>query len=95
MFFNPLSEPEKFNDVYRYLLPRTLPTGVYEKYVKPHFNSNRDYIYTWDDMKMYTPKNNWFYCFRELKNILESLDFRIEDVIDITPFFGIIKARNN
>lgn len=95
MFFNPLTEPKKFNDIYRYLLPRTLPTNVYEKYVKPHFSSNKDYIYTWEDMKKYTSKEYWFYSFSELKDILESADFMIEDKIDISPFFGIIKARNN
>ncbi|OPJ59567.1 methyltransferase domain-containing protein [Clostridium oryzae] len=80
ILFNPLSEPEKFNQVYRYILSKTLPLDIYEKHVKPYFEDNEDYIYTWDDMKKYTPKNNWFYTLNELEKLFNIEGFKIEKV---------------
>lgn len=93
MFFDPEKEPEKFNDVYRYILPKTMPKDIFKKNVEPYLNIDPNYIYTWKDMKRYTPKDNWFYSLRELENIFQDKGFKIEVKEEITPFFGIVKGR--
>jgi len=93
MLFDPFSEPKKFNQVYRYILPRTLPKNIYEKQVKPYLENDKEHIYTWDDMKKYTPKNNWFYTQNELKDIFDTAGLKIIDKEILTPFFGIVKAK--
>lgn len=93
MFFDPLSEPEKFNDVYRYLLPRTMPKDAFEKHVRPAFDNNPGYVYTWDDMKAYTPKRDRLYSLREFSVLMEGVGLEIEYKEEIAPFFGIIRAR--
>lgn len=60
IFFDPEEDPERFNRIYRYLTPKTLPEKIYKSYLEPHFNSNPKYIYTWEDMKRYTPKEGQY-----------------------------------
>lgn len=47
------------------------------------------YIYTWDDMKKYTPKKNRFYSENDLEKIIGNLDMHITKKKAYTPFFGI------
>ena len=90
--FHVEADPERFNRIYRYLLPKTIPGEIYEKYIEPHFQRDPDYIYTWEDMKKYTPKNNWFYSLDDLKSLLHAVGFRIEQESELAPFFGMVRS---
>lgn len=68
ILFDAENEPEFFDMVYRYLLEKTTPAEIYKNHIAPYLQ--KDYIYTWDDMKRYTPKDNWFYSLAELKEWL-------------------------
>lgn len=88
MMFDAENDAARFNEVYRYLLPKTTPKEVYRKYIEP--NMEAGYVYTWEDMKKYTPKDNWFYGINDLKSWLSACELKILDKIEICPFFGII-----
>jgi ubiquinone/menaquinone biosynthesis C-methylase UbiE len=92
-FFDPEKEPERFNRIYRYLMPKTLPEKVYKTYVEPHFKENPDYIYTWDDMKRYTPKEGQYYKVSDLKRLFEIQGFEVTKSDALAPFFGILCAK--
>ena len=94
MFFDPENNSTLFNKVYRYLLPKTTPLKIYEKYIKPHMEDDLNYVYTWEDMKKYTPKENWYYNKAELKIILEKIDMKIIEEKVFSPFFGIVVIKN-
>lgn len=89
MFFNPERNSELFNQVYRYILAKTTPSKIYDKYIKPHMEKDLSYIYTWDDMKKYTPKKNRFYSENDLEKIIGNLGMHITKKKAYTPFFGI------
>ncbi len=93
ILFDPYENQELFNKTYRYLLEKTTPKKIYEKYIKKHFE-DRTYIYSWDDMKKYTPKESQFYCIKELLNLLQELEMKITNIDEICPFFGIINIEN-
>lgn len=94
MFFDSENDSTLFNKVYRYLLPKTTPVKIYEKYIKPHMESDFDYVYTWEDMKKYTPKENWYYSKTELETILKKIDMKIIEEKVFSPFFGIVVITN-
>jgi len=95
MFFNPENDTELFNKVYRYLLPKTTPAKIYETYIKQHIEDDLDYVYTWEDMKKYTPKENRYYSKAELEIILKKLDMKIIEETVFSPFFGIVVIKNS
>jgi len=90
MLFDAENDSEQFDKVYRYLLPKTTPSKIYQKYIEPKIEK-QPYIYTWKDMKKYTPKNEWYYSINDLKKIVEENDMEIENIEEIVPFFGIVK----
>jgi cyclopropane fatty-acyl-phospholipid synthase-like methyltransferase len=92
-FFDPEQEPKRFNKIYRYLTPRTLPEAVYKAYVEPHFNENPDYVYTWDDMKRYTPQEGQYYKVSDLQRLFEMHGFEVTRCEELAPFFGILCAK--
>jgi hypothetical protein len=91
-FFDPEEEPAKFNKIYRYLTPRTLPAKIYKKYIEPYFRDNPDYVYTWEDMKRHTPKEGQYYKVNDLKKLFEAQGFLVNKVDELAPFFGILCA---
>ena len=93
MFFNVENEKEKFNIIYRYLLEKTTPEDIYEKYIKPKME-DETYIYTWEDMKKYTPKKEWYYCIQDLEKMLSRIGLRIDKIEELCPFFGILVIEN-
>ena len=89
MFFDTEHNSELFNKVYRYVLAKTTPTKIYDKYIKPHMEKDLSYIYTWADMKKYTPKKSRFYSENDLEKLLTALNMKITKKKLYTPFFGI------
>ena len=92
ILFNPDASPEKFNEVYRYLLEYTTPKEVYENHIKPYLQEG--YIYTWQDMKENTPPEYWFHSIEDLKSILKKAELKLVDIQEITPFFGLLKIKH-
>ncbi len=92
-FFDPEEEPERFNRMYRYLMPRTVPEQMYKAYVEPHFRANPDYVYTWEDMKRYTPEEGQYYKLSDLIRRFETQGFVVTQTDELAPFFGILVAR--
>ena len=88
ILFDAENEPEFFDMVYRYLFEKTTPAEIYKNHIAPYLQ--KDYIYTWDDMKRYTPKDNWFYSLAELKEWLAECSLMVVDQSELCPFFGII-----
>ncbi len=88
ILFDAEKEIERFNEVYRYLLRRTTPRDVYQKYIEPTLEEG--IIYTWQDMKAYTPKDNWFYSIAELETWLFECGLKIIRTEELAPFFGIV-----
>ena len=93
ILFDAKDEPEFFDMVYRYLLEKTTPTDIYKKHIAPYLQKN--HTYTWDDMKKYTPKDNWFYSLAELKEWLAECSLVIVDKFELCPFFGIITIEHS
>ena len=92
ILFNPDASPEKFNEVYRYLLEYTTPKEVYENHIKPYLQEG--HIYTWQDMKENTPPEYWFHSIEDLKAILKKVELKLVEVQEITPFFGLLKIKH-
>lgn len=93
IMFDAKHNPDFFDMVYRYLLEKTTPPDIYKDYIAPHLQKN--YIYTWDDMKKYTPKDNWFYSLAELKEWLAECSLMVVDQLELCPFFGIITIEHS
>lgn len=93
MLFDAENDADQFNEIYRYLLPKTTPRNIYEKYILP--NLEEGYTYTWKDMKKYTPQNCWYYSIRELENWLIDCGMEINKKVEISPFFGIVVCKVN
>jgi hypothetical protein len=49
------------------------------------------YIYSWEDMKKYTPEKFWYYSLNELETMVDELEMKIEETEKLSPFFGILK----
>jgi ubiquinone/menaquinone biosynthesis C-methylase UbiE len=92
-FFDPEENPERFNRIYRYLAPKVTPDSVYKAYFEPYFIKYKDYVYTWDDMKKYTSKNELYYKAGDLIRLFERAGFTIEKTDELAPFFGILCAK--
>ena len=92
ILFNPDASPEKFNEVYRYLLEHTTPKEVYENHIKPYLQEG--HIYTWQDMKEDTPPEYWFHSIEDLKTTLEKSHLKLVDIQEITSFFGLLKIKH-
>ena len=92
ILFDPEAYPERFDEVYRYLLEKTTPADVYEHHIKPYLKEG--HIYTWQDMKENTPPEYWFYSVEDLKSTLKNTGLELTDVQEITPFFGLLKIRH-
>ena len=92
ILFNPDASPEKFNEVYRYLLEYTTPKEVYENHIKPYLQEG--HIYTWQDMKENTPPEYWFHSIEDLKATLRKVRLKLVKVQEITPFFGLLKIKH-
>lgn len=95
MFFDSENDSKTFNDVYRYLLPKTTPSKIYDKYIRKYMENDLDYIYTWEDMKKYTPPENRYYSKIELEGLLRKLNMKIVKEKIFTPFFGIVMIEKN
>lgn len=76
-------------------MPKTTPAKIYETYIKQHIEDDLDYVYTWEDMKKYTPKENRYYSKVELEIILKKLDMKIIEETVFSPFFGIVVIKNS
>ena len=92
ILFDPDASPEKFNEVYRYLLEHTTPKEVYENHIKPYLQEG--HIYTWQDMKEDTPPEYWFHSIEDLKTTLEKSHLKLVDIQEITSFFGLLKIKH-
>lgn len=92
ILFNPDASPEKFNEVYRYLLEHTTPKEVYENHIKPYLQEG--HIYTWQDMKENTSHEYWFHSIEDLKTSLQKVRLKLVEVQEITPFFGLLKIEH-
>lgn len=92
ILFNPDASPEKFNEVYRYLLEHTTPKEVYENHIKPYLQ--KGHIYAWQDMKENTPPEYWFHSIEDLKTTLQKVRLKLVEVQEITPFFGLLKIKH-
>lgn len=92
ILFNPDASPQKFNQVYRYLLEYTTPKEVYENHIKPYLQEG--HIYTWQDMKENTPPEYWFHSIEDLKATLRKVRLKLVEVQEITPFFGLLKIKH-
>lgn len=90
IMFDAERDAPKFNEVYRYLLAETTPPSIYKQHIEPYLNAEQ--VYTWDDMKEYTPKDNWFYSMSELQLWLAQCGMSVINVEELCPFFGIITA---
>lgn len=88
LFFNAQQDVLKFNHVYRYLLKKTTPKSVYTKYIAPYIDET--HIYTWEDMKAYTPQDFWFYSLDDIRNWLQENNLIITKQQSLCPFFGIL-----
>lgn len=88
IMFDAESNPVQFNDVYRYLLAKTTPPDIYQKYIEP--NLDNGHVYTWDDMKKYTPTDNWFYSITDLQRWLAACGLDIAEAETLCPFLGMI-----
>lgn len=88
IMFDPKSEQGLFDKVYRYLLEKTTPPDIYRKQIAPYIQN--DHIYTWEDMKQYTPENNWFYSLNELTVWAAENGMTILEKEEFCPFFGIV-----
>jgi hypothetical protein len=92
-FFEPEENPERFNQIYRYLAPKVTPESVYKAYFEPYFIKYKDYVYTWDDMKKYTTENERYYKVSDMIRLFERAGFTIEKTDEHAPFFGILCAK--
>ena len=92
ILFDPDASPEKFNEVYRYLLEHTTPKEVYENHIKPYLQEG--HVYTWQDMKEDTPPEYWFHSIEDLKTTLEKSHLKLVDIQEITSFFGLLKIKH-
>lgn len=88
IMFDAETNPVQFNCVYRYLLEKTTPPDIYCKYILP--NLQDEYIYSWEDMKRYTPKEYWFYSLKDLQRWSALNGLSIIQIEPICPFFGIV-----
>ena len=88
IMFDPESDPVLFNEVYRYLLEKTVPPDIFATHIEPYLQNN--HIYTWEEMKEFTPEDSWFYSKNDLKEWVSQSNMKIIDVIELCPFFGII-----
>lgn len=93
ILFDPIKEKELFNKTYRYLIEKTTPTKTYESSIKKYFEDNA-YVYSWEDMKKYTPEKYWYYSLSDLQSILNDLAMKIIKIDEICPFFGILSITN-
>ena len=85
---------EAFEEIETLIKEESLFTeDIYKDYIAPHLQKN--YIYTWDDMKKYTPKDNWFYSLAELKEWLAECSLMVVDQLELCPFFGIITIEHS
>ena len=92
ILFDPEASPEKFNEVYRYLLEHTTPKEVYEHRIKPYLQDG--HIYTWQEMKADTPEPYQFCSIEDLKSTIKESGLKVTEVQEITPFFGLLKIRH-
>lgn len=92
ILFNPDASPEKFNEVYRYLLEHTTPKEVYENHIKPYLQEG--HIYTWQEMKENTPPEYCFHSIEDLKATLQKVRLKLVEIQEITPFFGLLKIKH-
>ncbi len=88
IMFDVENDSQQFDEVYRYLLAKTTPPDIYEKHIAPNLQSG--HIYTWNDMKRFTPKDNWFYSLNDMQNWLVKCGLHIIDKVNFCPFFGIL-----
>lgn len=92
IMFDAEKDSQQFNEVYRYLLEKTTPPDVYNKSIAPYLQS--EHIYTWNDMKRYTPKDNWFYSLNDMQDWLTKCELYIVDKVSLCPFLGILTIAN-
>lgn len=92
IMFDAENDSTQFDCVYRYLLEKTTPPDIYRKYISPNLQDG--YIYSWEDMKRYTPKEFWFYSLKDLQGWSALSGLSIIQVEPICPFFGIITFVN-
>lgn len=88
LFFNAQQDAVKFNRVYRYILQKTTPKDVYTNCIAPYLDETQ--IYTWADMKAYTPKDFWLYSLDDMNHWLRENDLAITKRQTFCPFFGIL-----
>lgn len=91
ILFNPDENPELFDKVYRYLLRETVPDEIYKKHIEPYLVDGE--VYTLNDMREGSPKDNWFYSMKDLDEWAEFAGLESEKKVELCPFFGVIAFR--
>lgn len=88
ILFNPDEDTKLFDKVYRYLLKETTPDEIYKNYIEPYIDDSE--VYTIDDMKENSPKDNWFYSIEDVKKCIKDTNLKIIKVAELCPFFGVV-----
>lgn len=88
IMFDPKANPELFDKVYRYLLEKTVPQDIFTTQIAPYLQN--DHIYTWEEMKEYTPEDSWFYSENDLRKWASESNMQILEAKEFCPFFGIV-----
>ncbi|WP_329886470.1 class I SAM-dependent methyltransferase [Pseudoramibacter faecis] len=87
ILFDPEDDPERFDKVYRYLLKETTPDEIYIKDIEPYLVDSE--VYTVNDMRENSPKDNWFYSIKEVESWAEHTALKLVKTIELCPFFGV------
>ncbi len=88
ILFNPNEDTKLFDKAYRYLLKETTPDEIYKNYIEPYIDDSE--VYTIDDMKENSPKDNWFYSIEDVKKWIKDTNLKIIKVAELCPFFGVV-----
>lgn len=88
ILFNPNEDTKLFDKAYRYLLKETTPDEIYKNYIEPYIDDSE--VYTIDDMKENSPKDNWFYSIEDVKKCIKDTNLKIIKVAELCPFFGVV-----
>lgn len=88
ILFNPNEDTKLFDKAYRYLLKETTPDEIYKNYIEPYIDDRE--VYTIDDMKENSPKDNWFYSIEDVKKWIKDTNLKIIKVAELCPFFGVV-----
>lgn len=93
LLFDTENDTKLFNKVYRFLLKETTPEEIYKNYIEPYLKENE--VYTVEDMRENSHKDNWFYSLKELEHWSEKANMELVKTVAICPFFGVLIFKKN